>query len=124
MAIESVPVRTSFAEVADVMRPLAEKKSHSLVVNTPKELSVRADAVRFKQVLMNLIGNAIKFTPEGGKIELAAPQLGEVVRVEVRDSGSGIPPKSNSVSSRHFIGRTKPRRQWKAQASAWRSQSV
>jgi signal transduction histidine kinase/DNA-binding response OmpR family regulator len=92
LAIESVPVRTSFAEVADVMRPLAEKKSHSLVVNTPKELSVRADAVRFKQVLMNLIGNAIKFTPEGGTIELAARQLGEVVRVEVRDSGPGISP--------------------------------
>ena len=92
LAIESVPVRTSFAEVADAMRPLAEKKSHSLVVNTSKELSVRADAVRLRQVLMNLIGNAIKFTPEGGKIELAARQLGEVVRVEVRDSGPGIPP--------------------------------
>jgi len=93
LAIESVPVRTSFAEVADAMRPLAEKKSHSLVVNASKELSVRADAVRFKQVLMNLIGNAIKFTPEGGTIELAGRQLGEVVRVEVRDSGPGIPPE-------------------------------
>jgi len=93
LAIESVSVKTAFGEVADVMRPLAEKKSHSLLVNTLNELSVRADAVRFKQVLMNLIGNAIKFTPEGGKIELAARQLGEVVRVEVRDSGPGIPPE-------------------------------
>lgn len=93
LAIENVPVRTAFGEVADAMRPLAEKKSHSLVVNTPKELSVRVDGVRFKQVLMNLIGNAIKFTPEGGKIQLGARALGEVVRVEVRDSGPGIPPE-------------------------------
>lgn len=93
LAIESVPVKTAFAEVADAMRPLAERKAHSLVVNSPGELSVRADAVRFRQVLMNLIGNAIKFTPEGGKIELAARQLGDVVRVEVRDSGPGIPPE-------------------------------
>ncbi|MGH9731171.1 MAG: response regulator [Candidatus Acidiferrales bacterium] len=93
LAIEHVTVRTAFGEVADAMRPLAEKKSHSLVVNTSKEIRVRADSVRFKQVLMNLIGNAIKFTPEGGKIELAARQLGEVVRVEVRDSGLGIPPE-------------------------------
>src|SRR5260370_41328819 len=75
------------------MRPLADKKSQSLAVNSTPDLSVRADAVRFKQVLMNLIGNAIKFTPEGGKVELAAQQMGEVVRVEVRDSGPGIPPE-------------------------------
>lgn len=93
LAIESVPVKTSFAEVADAMRPLAEKKSQSLTVNASKELNVRADGVRFRQILMNLIGNAIKFSPHGGKIELATRQLGEVVRVEVRDSGPGIPPE-------------------------------
>jgi PAS domain S-box-containing protein len=91
LAIENMPIDRSFAEVGDTMRPLAEKKSQSLVVNTSLDLSVRADATRFKQILMNLLGNAIKFTPEGGKIELAAQQLGEVVRVEVRDSGPGIP---------------------------------
>jgi PAS domain S-box-containing protein len=91
LAIESVPIKPSFAEVFDCLRPLADKKSHTLVVQSSPDLSVRADATRFRQVLMNLVGNAIKFTPEGGKIELAAHQLGEVVRVEVRDSGPGIP---------------------------------
>jgi PAS domain S-box-containing protein len=91
LAIESVPVHPSFAEVFDCLRPLADKKSQTLVVNSSLDLSVRADATRFKQVLMNLVGNAIKFTPTNGKIELAARQLGEVVRVEVRDSGPGIP---------------------------------
>jgi len=91
LAIESVPIKPSFAEVFDCLRPLADKKSQVLVVQSSPDLSVRADATRFRQVLMNLVGNAIKFTPEGGKIELAAQQLGEVVRVEVRDSGPGIP---------------------------------
>jgi PAS domain S-box-containing protein len=91
LAIESVPIKPSFAEVFDCLRPLADKKSQTLVVQSSLDLSVRADATRFRQVLMNLVGNAIKFTPEGGKIELAAQQLGEVVRVEVRDSGPGIP---------------------------------
>lgn len=91
LAIESVPVEASIAEVIDTLRPLADKKSQSLVVNTSPDLGVRADTTRFKQILMNLLGNAIKFTPEGGKIELTAHQLGEVVRVEVHDSGPGIP---------------------------------
>ena len=93
LAIESVSVSASFAEVLDTVRPLADKKSQTLVQHAVPDLSVRADATRFKQVLMNLLGNAIKFTPDGGKIELAAQRLGEVVRVEVRDSGPGIPPE-------------------------------
>jgi PAS domain S-box-containing protein len=91
LAIESVSIDSSFAEITDTLRPLTDKKYQSLVVNTSPDLSVRADTTRFKQILMNLLGNAIKFTPEGGKIELTAQQLGEVVRVEIRDSGPGIP---------------------------------
>jgi len=93
LAIDSVPIATSFSEVMDTMRPLADKKSHILVHRAPQGLSVRADGTRLKQILMNLVGNAIKFTPEGGHIELAARRVGEFVRVEVRDSGPGIPPE-------------------------------
>jgi signal transduction histidine kinase len=91
LAIESVQVNSTLSEVADALRPLAEKKSQTLIQHTTTDLSVRADATRFKQILMNLLGNAIKFTPDGGKIELGAHQLGAVVRVEVRDTGPGIP---------------------------------
>ena len=91
LAIESVPVNVSFAEALDTLRPLADKKSQTLSKNAPRELSVRADATRFKQILINLLGNAVKFTPDGGKIEVAARQIGDTVRIEVRDSGPGIP---------------------------------
>jgi signal transduction histidine kinase/CheY-like chemotaxis protein len=91
LTIENVLVPTSFAEVVDIMRSLADKKSQTLLQEASSGLSVRADPTRFKQVLMNLIGNAIKFTPEGGDIRLLAHRLDEGVRVEVRDSGPGIP---------------------------------
>ncbi len=93
LAIENLGVRAAFGEVLSVMQPLADKKSHVLSTSAGAELAVRADSTRFKQVLMNLLGNAIKFTPNGGRIELAARLEGGRVRVEVRDNGPGIPPE-------------------------------
>jgi PAS domain S-box-containing protein len=91
LALENVSVGVSFAEALDALRPLADKKNHTMTQEASPGLMVRADSTRFRQVLMNLLGNAIKFTPEGGKIELAAERAGHVARVEVRDSGPGIP---------------------------------
>ena len=90
---EDVAVASACAEVLSALQPLAGKKSQALLQQVEANLYVRADATRFKQILMNLIGNAIKFTPEGGRIELAARQVGEQVRVEVRDNGPGIAPE-------------------------------
>ncbi len=90
---EDVAVASAFTEVIGALYPLAEKKSQALLQQVEPNLHVHADAMRFKQVLMNLVGNAIKFTPEGGRIELAARHVDGQVRVEVRDNGPGIPPE-------------------------------
>lgn len=88
---EDVTVASAFSEVISALYPLAEKKSQALLQQVEPNLHVHADAMRFKQVLMNLAGNAIKFTPEGGRIELAARQVDDQITVEVRDNGPGIP---------------------------------
>ena len=92
LTIETVRVDTSLSEACDTLQPLASKKNHQLIKHPAPGLSVRADGTRLKQILMNLIGNAVKFTPEGGTIELAAKKIDDHVRLEVRDSGPGIPP--------------------------------
>ncbi|MGB8543674.1 MAG: PAS domain S-box protein [Candidatus Acidiferrales bacterium] len=91
LAVENVAVNTCMFEAVDCLRPLSDKKSQTVLVKPSANLSVRADATRLKQILMNLLGNAVKFTLDGGKIEVAAHQIGDVVRVEVRDTGPGIP---------------------------------
>ena len=88
---EDLAVAPAFAEVINTLYPLAEKKSQALLQQVEPNLHVHADAMRFKQVLTNLVGNAIKFTPEGGRIELVGRQVGDQVRMEVRDNGPGIP---------------------------------
>ena len=90
---EDVTVASAFTEVISALYPLAEKKSQALLQEVDPNLHVRADVMRFKQVLMNLTGNAIKFTPEKGRIELSAVRTGDQVRIKVRDNGPGIPPE-------------------------------
>src|SRR5256885_42992 len=91
MSCEDLSVATVFGEVVSALRPLTEKKSQTLSPSAEPDLRVHADATRLRQVLMNLVGNAIKFTPEGGRIELAARKIGGTVQVQVRDNGPGIP---------------------------------
>ncbi len=93
LAIENVTVERTLREVLDAVRPLAEKKSQTLSHEAEPALAVRADSTRLKQVLINLVGNAIKFTPDGGCIELRGQLVDGKVRLEVTDNGPGIPPE-------------------------------
>lgn len=78
-------------EAVQLLRPLAEAEGIHLVHETGAELpTVLVDPARIHQVLSNLVGNAIKFTPRGGRITLRAQSDGRDVRVAVIDTGPGI----------------------------------
>lgn len=93
LSCEDLSVANIFAEVTSALRPLGEKKAQTLTSSANRDLAVRADPTRIKQILTNLVANAIKFTPEGGRIDLAALAADGQIRVEVRDNGPGIPPE-------------------------------
>ena len=93
LSCEDLSVANIFGEVLSALRPLADKKTQALTSNADRGLAVHADPMRFKQVLMNLVGNAIKFTPQNGHIVLEAQQLENEIQVKVRDDGPGIPPE-------------------------------
>jgi signal transduction histidine kinase len=72
---------------------LAQKKSIDLKNDEPKNVNLEVDKVRIIQVITNLLTNAIKFTPQGGRVELviSEDQKNKGIVVEVKDNGTGIP---------------------------------
>jgi signal transduction histidine kinase len=81
-------------EVCDVMRPLAERKRIGLSVETPADLTGVLDPSKFKQVLYNYVSNAVKFTPQGGKVAVRVTREPNAwFRLEVEDTGVGIAPQ-------------------------------
>jgi len=78
-------------DVADYVTPEAAKKQQSLVLDLPPSLpTIRGDQDRLQQVLLNLLDNACKFTPGGGRITLKARLEESTIVVEVQDTGPGI----------------------------------
>lgn len=81
-------------EAAEMMQPIASERAHVLTVAlAPPAARVLCDRERVLQVFSNLIGNAVKFTPEGGKIAVAAELVGTQMRFSVADTGPGMTPK-------------------------------
>ena len=91
MVRESVDMSELTAETIRLLTPAAEKRNQTLEENVETGLSMFGDRIKLNQILYNLMDNAIKYTPEGGRIEVSLKnENGELVW-RVRDNGIGIP---------------------------------
>ena len=90
--LEEVPVRSIFEQTEQAFRPLAANRRIQLVAVPPHDdVAVRADPYRVSQIMGNLVGNALKFTPERGIVTLRAAPNGHHVAFHITDTGPGIP---------------------------------
>jgi signal transduction histidine kinase len=92
LTLEPVPLEGVMRETLDLYEDTAEERGITLEVDIPDQLVVRADRPRLRQVLANLLDNALKYTGRGGHVRLAAATAPDGVRIEVRDTGIGIAP--------------------------------
>lgn len=81
------------SETADLVTHSATTKAIALDVHADSPLTVFADPNMTRTILRNLLTNAIKFTPENGRVEVAARQVDSMVHVDVKDNGVGIDPE-------------------------------
>ncbi len=87
-------VATSIQGTIDRLHQLAHDRGITVTLLTPGNgFTVSADSVRMEQVFANLLGNALKFTPRGGRIDVAVEDLGTEILITVADTGVGIPPE-------------------------------
>jgi PAS domain S-box-containing protein len=89
---ERVDVGALAAALVDEARPVAAARGLTLTLASEGEgLCATADPLRLDQILLNLLGNALKFTPAGGRVEVSVCRAGAEVEVAVSDTGPGIP---------------------------------
>jgi signal transduction histidine kinase/ActR/RegA family two-component response regulator len=95
LAMAPVQMESVVATSIDIIRPSAEAKKIEINFDTSSYTAspVEGDPERLQQIVLNLLTNAVKFTSEGGKIDVALSQKGNDIEIEVRDNGLGIDPE-------------------------------
>ncbi len=90
--------------VVNEFRSMVARKDVRITYCKPDEtMLVPADEERFKQVIRNLLGNAVKFSPKGGTIHVRARRVGKTCLLSVRDEGPGIPPDELEIVFDKFM---------------------
>jgi two-component system phosphate regulon sensor histidine kinase PhoR len=111
LRLEALDPADLIGRAAERLRPQLDRARLRLELDLPLDLpSVRADRARVEQVVLNLLHNAIKFTPPGGEIAIQAVPDGERLRVAVRDSGVGVDPEELPRLFERFYKADKARR--------------
>lgn len=92
--VTRVDVAILINEVCNILKPLFTKKNLELNLKIPQRITISGDYIKLQQVLFNILGNAIKFSPENSSIEITAVKTGKTVDISIKDHGIGI-SKSN-----------------------------
>jgi signal transduction histidine kinase len=98
----SVALHDMLREVGDIYEPIAENKNVTLHVRMTIQLNVRGDRDLLFEAVANLVDNAIKFTPEGGRVDIELLRGDRETIVRVTDTGSGVSEQEREAVLRRF----------------------
>jgi PAS domain S-box-containing protein len=102
--IMTVALQSVVETVLPMVQPQAVGKALTVEhTPCPPGLTARADRVKFEQILLNLVSNAVKFTPAGGRVTVSCEQRGEWAVIAVTDTGPGVPAEKQSAIFEPFV---------------------
>ena len=108
VAREPVALDTLAQSVVDTLEAVAEAKGVALACDFEDAIDVAGDRGWLERLLVNLVDNAIKFTPPGGRVTVQVASDGQAAILAVRDTGVGIPPEwAQSIFDRFWVGPTR-----------------
>ena len=91
---ETMDVNVAVQRAVEAVRPLIDARKHRLqLIATPESIPINGDMMRITQVVINLLNNAAKYTPEGGEISVEVASERDDAVIRVKDNGVGIPPQ-------------------------------
>lgn len=91
--LKSVSLIDPVLHVLEIVEGIARREKRAIRLEVPTDIVVMADELRLRQILLNLVSNAFKYSPAGTPIEIAAEQHDQAITVHVRDYGPGILPE-------------------------------
>jgi signal transduction histidine kinase/ligand-binding sensor domain-containing protein len=99
---EAFYLRHEVIGICAVMKGVTTLRSITIEVDVPKDLIIEADPTMIKQIIYNLMSNAVKFSPEHSTVHVSARLNEELVELQVRDQGMGIDPKDHQLIFQEF----------------------
>ncbi len=91
LQLSDVDLQQLLQRVASNHQPYSKK--HQINAEAPDDLTIRADADKLTQILDNLVGNAVKYSPNGGEVRIVGTEEDDAIRIDVIDEGLGIPER-------------------------------
>lgn len=103
MQISEVNIVEAVRDVLNIQREYTATSGHELVSEIPEDFPViQADADKLAQILDNLLGNAVKYSPEGGRVAVSAVDEGDSILIDITDEGLGVPEQHRETIFERF----------------------
>lgn len=101
--LSKVSLVESVFHILEILEAMTKREKRVIEVDIPDSLFVMADAMRLRQVLLNLVSNALKYSSAGSGVEIGCEADDEIVTVRLRDHGMGVPPEDQDYLFQRFV---------------------